>query len=86
MPILAFAEDAAHLRPTSAFLGKRLLIQVSSEARRRIEQSLAGGNVLEAPDHLDELCALAQDREADSELMLLVEATRKHGRVYVRFL
>jgi DNA-binding MarR family transcriptional regulator len=84
-PILAFARHHEHLRPTHEALGRRVLIQVTDLARRRIEEALDERGALHAYNHLDGLRSLAR-REIDSELLLLIDAVQQHGTVYVTFL
>ncbi len=86
MPILAFAPSLDDLEPSLRSLGRRTLIQVSAQARRVLEAMVSQDDRCCTAEHVAILRGLAEQRESDSELQLLLRAIERSGQVYVRFL
>ena len=86
MPVLLIARDLVDLASPSPSRRRKLLIQVSDAARRRVEHTFGTGFVRfdrRALPHLERLAAI---REYDSEIALVVGAVERHGEVFARFL
>jgi hypothetical protein len=67
-------------------LGRGTLIQISDSARFELEQMLSPDERCCEQEYLSRLNSLAEAREIDSELKLLLAEIEGHGKVFVRFL
>ena len=86
MPILAFAKRREDLDPSLETMGHRMLIQVSDDAQRQIQEMLNANKRCCRAEQVEHLRRIQLTRSYDAEVGLLIEAIERDGEVYCRFL